>query len=385
MVGGTCRCTVATATCTSPATASSLADVRSATTQTMRLEARSHSGERQVGASWCRPVVAAASSCRLGGSASGRRERSIWNSSATTQPHPAGHYCAGVSSEKLVCQSGACFVGRIGRGKGIGTGTGRGGEGSSVGVVTTRFGGGRLLRGGDAMDCAMPHLMDTAPFRGVCQAPSRMREARDFSVPMAFFGFGKSKLPDVVQAGDPVLHEPAEEVKSEDIGSARIEKTINDMVDVMRAGPGVGLAAPQIGVPLQIIVLEDTKELMSYTSPEECEAQQRTPFDLMVIINPRLERKESGGTAFFFEGCLSVGGHRALVERNLEVEVTGLGRDGQPIRFTATGWKARILQHEYDHLQGLLYVDQMVKRTFRTTENLRLPLPSGCPKPGVCK
>lgn len=233
------------------------------------------------------------------------------------------------------------------------------------------------------MDCAMPHLMDTAPFRGVCQAPSW--RVRDTSVvPMAFFGFGKNKLPDVVQAGDPVLHEPAEEVKKQDIGSARIEKTINDMVDVMRAGPGVGLAAPQIGVPLQIIVLEDTKELMSYTSPEECEAQQRAPFDLMVIINPKLEKKESGGTAFFFEGCLSVAGHRALVERHLEVEVTGLGRDGQPVRFTAKGWKARILQHEYDHLQGLLYVDQMVKRTFRTTDNLRLPLPSGCPRPGVC-
>lgn len=227
--------------------------------------------------------------------------------------------------------------------------------------------------------------MDTAPFRGVCQAPSfRVRDARDASVPMAFFGFGKNKLPEIVQAGDPVLHEPAEEVKKEDIGSARIEKTINDMVDVMRAGPGVGLAAPQIGVPLQIIVLEDTKELMSYTSSEECEAQQRVPFDLMVIINPRLEKKESGGTAFFFEGCLSVGGHRALVQRHLEVEVTGLGRDGQPVRFTATGWKARILQHEYDHLQGLLYVDQMVKRTFRTIDNLRLPLPSGCPRPGVC-
>ena len=78
-----------------------------------------------------------------------------------------------------------------------------------------------------------------------------------------------------------------------------------------------------------------------------------------------------------------MGGHRALVERSLEVEVTGLARDGQPLRFTATGWKARILQHEYDHLLGLLYVDQMVKRTFRTTDNLRLPLPSGCPTPGV--
>ncbi|KAH9570787.1 hypothetical protein CY35_02G059700 [Sphagnum magellanicum] len=185
-------------------------------------------------------------------------------------------------------------------------------------------------------------------------------------------------------AGDPVLHEPAEEVKKEDIGSVHIEKTINDMVATMRNAPGVGLAAPQIGVPLQIIVLEDTTELMSYTSVEECEAQHRYPFDLLVIINPKLTKKANSGSAFFFEGCLSVEGYRALVERYFEVEVSGLGRDGQPITVTAKGWKARILQHECDHLQGILYVDRMAPRSFRTTQNLRLPLPAGCPKPGIC-
>lgn len=98
--------------------------------------------------------------------------------------------------------------------------------------------------------------------------------------------------------------------------------------------------------------------------------------------------KQSYGSSHDFFFVLigsSVAGHRALVERHLEVEVTGLGRDGQPLHFTAKGWKARILQHEYDHLQGLLYVDRMVKRTFRSTDNLRLPLPSGCPRPGVGK
>lgn len=295
---------------------------------------------------------------------------SIWNSTL-------GNYWVRVpSSERIACYSGRVRLDRAGRGR-----RGSSSVGREFGASRSR----RLLQQRDGMDCAMLHLMDTAPFRGVSQAPSRVRDAGDSMVPMAFFRFGKSNLPDVVQAGDPVLHEPAEEVMREDIGSARIEKAINDMVDVMRAGPGVGLAAPQIGIPLQIIVLEDTKELMSYTSPEECEAQQRTPFDLLVIINPKLEMKASGGTAFFFEGCLSVAGHRALVERHLEVEVTGLGRDGQPLHFTAKGWKARILQHEYDHLQGLLYVDRMVKRTFRSTDNLRLPLPSGCPRPGVGK
>lgn len=78
-----------------------------------------------------------------------------------------------------------------------------------------------------------------------------------------------------------------------------------------------------------------------------------------------------------------VDGFRAVVERYLEVEVTGLGRDGQPIKVDASGWQARILQHECDHLDGTLYVDKMVPRTFRTVKNLDLPLPIGSPKLGV--
>ncbi|KAJ7523950.1 hypothetical protein O6H91_18G069800 [Diphasiastrum complanatum] len=208
---------------------------------------------------------------------------------------------------------------------------------------------------------------------------------------VALFGFGKSKhkakrskLSEVMQAGDPVLHEPAVEVPLEEISSYRIQKVIDDMVEVMREFPSVGLAAPQLGVPLQIIVLEDTEEYISYASREEVEVQQRDPFDLLVIINPKLKTKGSK-TARFFEGCLSVNGYRALVERHLEVEVTGFGRDGLPLKLEAVGWKARILQHECDHLAGLLYVDKMIPRTFRTVENLRLPLPAGCPKPGVCQ
>lgn len=98
-------------------------------------------------------------------------------------------------------------------------------------------------------------------------------------------------------------------------------------------------------------------------------------------MNPKLKKK-SNRTAFFFEGCLSVDGFRAIVERHLDVEVVGLSRDGQPIKVDASGWQARILQHECDHLEGTLYVDQMVPRTFRTVENLDLPLAEGCPKPG---
>ncbi|XP_028779137.1 peptide deformylase 1A, chloroplastic-like [Neltuma alba] len=199
-----------------------------------------------------------------------------------------------------------------------------------------------------------------------------------------FVGLGADKklsLPDIVKAGDPVLHEPAQEVNPDEISSERIQKIIDDMIKVMRKAPGVGLAAPQIGIPLRIIVLEDTTEYISYAPKEEIKAQDRRPFDLLVILNPKLE-KRSNRTALFFEGCLSVDGFRAAVERYLDVEVTGLDRNGKLIKINASGWQARILQHECDHLDGTLYVDKMVPKTFRTVENLDLPLAQGCPKLG---
>ncbi|KAJ6700974.1 PEPTIDE DEFORMYLASE [Salix koriyanagi] len=154
-----------------------------------------------------------------------------------------------------------------------------------------------------------------------------------------FLGKGQKKktiLPDIVKAGDPVLHEPAREVDPKEIGSGRIQKIIDDMVKAMRMAPGVGLAAPQIGIPLRIIVLEDTAEYIGYAPKDETKAQDRRPFDLLVrllvwlrenitinilifsiqefslyfynllvnlrqvIVNPKLKKK-SNRTAFFFE------------------------------------------------------------------------------------
>ncbi|WOK98639.1 hypothetical protein Cni_G07351 [Canna indica] len=213
------------------------------------------------------------------------------------------------------------------------------------------------------------------------------RTATRISAAGWFSGLGAKKgkgtaLPEIVKAGDPVLHEPADEVPLQEIGSEKIQKIIEDMVAAMRKAPGVGLAAPQIGVPLKIIVLEDTKEYISYAPKKEIKAQDRRPFDLLVIVNPKLKKK-SNKTAYFFEGCLSVDGFRAVVERHLEVEVSGLDRNGNPVKIDATGWQARILQHECDHLDGTLYVDKMVPRTFRTVENLDLPMAKGCPPLGT--
>ncbi|CAL0322008.1 unnamed protein product [Lupinus luteus] len=194
-------------------------------------------------------------------------------------------------------------------------------------------------------------------------------------------GWFMKKPPNIVKAGDPVLHQPAREVQPNEIKTERVQNIIDDMIRVMRKAPGVGLAAPQIGIPLKIIVLEDTEEYISYDKEEEVKAQDRKPFDLLVVLNPKLKKKNNR-SALFFEGCLSVDGFMAVVERHLEVEVEGLDRYGEPIKINASGWKARILQHECDHLDGTLYVDRMVPRTFRSSKNIDMPLAHVCPKLG---
>jgi len=167
----------------------------------------------------------------------------------------------------------------------------------------------------------------------------------------------------ILQAGNPILRQAAKEVPRDLIDSSTLQDLIEIMVTTMRDAPGVGLAAPQIGVPLRIIVLEDTERLMRFLTQREKEERGRVPFPLQVLINPVL-RPLSGETASFYEGCLSVAGYEAEVARHLRVEVEGLDRDGTGKSWQASGWPARILQHEIDHLNGKLYVDAMTPRTF---------------------
>jgi peptide deformylase len=171
----------------------------------------------------------------------------------------------------------------------------------------------------------------------------------------------------VVQAGHPVLRAVAAPVDAALLGSKELGALVQKMVAVMRAAPGVGLAAPQIGVGLQLIVLEDVEALMAKLTPPERALRGRVPYPLQVLINPKL-RFVGDERATFFEGCLSVKGYMALVERALSVEVTGLDQQGNDVAFTVSGWPARILQHEIDHLNGTLYVDRMMTRTFCCNE-----------------
>jgi len=137
----------------------------------------------------------------------------------------------------------------------------------------------------------------------------------------------------------------------------------------MRDAPGVGLAAPQIGISIQLAVIEDRPEYQRAATPDQLKERQREPVPFFALFNPRIVRY-SEESAEFFEGCLSVSGWSALVRRSLDVTVEYLDEQAQPQRIQAHGWFARILQHEIDHLHGRLYIDLMEPRSFATVENL---------------
>jgi len=135
---------------------------------------------------------------------------------------------------------------------------------------------------------------------------------------------------------DPILRQKARRVKSVD---KSIDRLINDMVETMHSASGVGLAAPQVGVPLRVIVIG---------IPDEEE---------LALINPQIVRRT--GERLVNEGCLSIPGYVAQVQRSEVVRVKGLDRTGKEIRLRADNLMAQALEHEIDHINGVLYVDHL--------------------------
>jgi peptide deformylase len=171
----------------------------------------------------------------------------------------------------------------------------------------------------------------------------------------------------IVQAGDLVLRREAIAVPKEKLGTQELRSLVAEMVATMRAAPGVGLAAPQIGVPWQLLVAEDDSENLAELSEAGLDKRDRNRLPLVAIVNPELTTI-GDEKAVFFEGCLSISGWSALVPRALAVEVSGLTPEGEPLKLELRGWPARILQHEVDHLHGTLYVDRMFSRSFSRTD-----------------
>jgi peptide deformylase len=172
----------------------------------------------------------------------------------------------------------------------------------------------------------------------------------------------------IVTVGEPVLRATSQVLSKEQILSPSIQNLIDYMRETVRDAPGVGLAAPQVGESLQLAVIEDRAEYHKNLTESEMKERGRVAVPFHVLVNPVLEvRGES--TSTFFEGCLSLPGFTALVPRAKEVRVTGLDHRGEPRVIEASGWYARILQHEIDHLHGTLYIDRMHARSFSSLEN----------------
>ncbi|MFF5372551.1 peptide deformylase [Streptomyces sp. NPDC013187] len=161
----------------------------------------------------------------------------------------------------------------------------------------------------------------------------------------------------IVAAGDPVLRQGTEPYDGQ-LGPALLARFVEALRVTMRAAPGVGLAAPQVGVELRIAVIEDPAPV-----PEEVRlARGRVPQPFRVLVNPSYE-PVGDARAAFFEGCLSVPGWQAVVARAASVRLTGQDEHGRPLDEVFTGWPARIVQHETDHLDGVLYLDRAEPRS----------------------
>jgi peptide deformylase len=173
----------------------------------------------------------------------------------------------------------------------------------------------------------------------------------------------------IVQTGEPVLRQHARALTAAEIAHPATQELIGHMRDTMRGAPGVGLAAPQVGLGLQIAVIEDRAEYLNGIAPEVLVERERRPVGFRVLINPAIV-EYSEQTVEFFEGCLSVAGFSALVKRSRRVAVQYLDENAEPQRIEASGWFARILQHEIDHLNGALYIDRMETRSFSSLENM---------------
>lgn len=145
----------------------------------------------------------------------------------------------------------------------------------------------------------------------------------------------------IVEIGDPILREKAQTVKKI---TSNIHKLLDNMADTMYQAEGVGLAAPQIGISKRVIVVDAGEGLIE-------------------LINPSIVYEE--GEQVGPEGCLSVPGVSREVRRAFKVRAEGLNRDGKPVEVVGEGMTARALQHEIDHLDGILFIDRAIKKGIR--------------------
>lgn len=166
----------------------------------------------------------------------------------------------------------------------------------------------------------------------------------------------------IARMGHPVLRRAALPV--EDPIPAVVRQLAHDMVETMIDAPGIGLAAPQVHIGWRVIVLRVPADRTTGVPGD-------TVMEPMVLVNPELEPM-GDEVAMGWEGCLSIPGLRGLVPRHARIRYQGYGLDGRPVEGEAAGTFARVLQHEVDHLDGVLYLDRMPDLTKLTfTEEMK--------------
>ena len=151
----------------------------------------------------------------------------------------------------------------------------------------------------------------------------------------------------IVTLPEPVLRRKAHAVNRFD---KNLQTLIDDMIETMREAPGVGLAAPQVGISERLIVVE-------YVEHPEEEDKEDAPKKVWAVLNPEIV-KTSEEKLLGVEGCLSIPNLVGEVERHAAIQVKGLNRHGKPMKIKAEGWLARIFQHEIDHLNGVMFTDR---------------------------
>jgi len=161
----------------------------------------------------------------------------------------------------------------------------------------------------------------------------------------------------IVYTPDEVLRRKAHKITTFD---KKLQQLIDDMIDTLHDAPGVGLAAPQVGVSEQLIIVE-------YSENDEDRPK------LYAIVNPEIV-KPSDDMEMGIEACLSIPGVAGEVERHTAITVKGLNRYGKPVKYKVSGWLARIFQHEIDHLDGVLFTD-LATRIWQPTEEEMAEIP----------
>lgn len=160
---------------------------------------------------------------------------------------------------------------------------------------------------------------------------------------------------DIIRMGHPTLRTPARPLADAEIGSPAISRLVDDMVDTLHHAGGIGLAAPQVNEPLRLAIIE---------IPEGASRYGEIPaMPLTVFVNPEVEVIDPHVRAGFWEGCLSVPGLRGYVQRPQHVRVRALNLAGEALDLELRGFLATVLQHEFDHLDGKLYIDRMDDHT----------------------